>query len=78
MGYGIHVSGNRITRTFEEVKTKRTKVWKENGKRRQKTKTFSQTLNPFNKNAEGNIKTREEILVEINAEADAWMNNGDL
>lgn len=63
--------------TFEEVSVKATKRWTdENGKRRQKTKTFSQTINPFNKNSDGTIKTRQDIVREISAERDAWMREG--
>lgn len=45
---------------------------KKDGKRQQKT--FSQTLNPFNKAADGTPKTREQILVELREEADRWKN----
>lgn len=57
---------------FEEVKVKGTRVWKENGKRRQETRVFMQTINPFNKNENGCLKTYNEILKEIRAERDAW------
>lgn len=64
--------------TFEEVSVKAIKRWTdENGKRRQKTKTFSQTVNPFNKNSDGTIKTHGEIMREISAERDAWMRESD-
>lgn len=32
-----------------------------------------QTINPFNKNANGTHKTRDEIMVEINKERDEWL-----
>ena len=59
---------------FNEVslKGKRTYV-DESGKRRQETKKFWQTVNPFNKNADGSIKTREQILIEIGRERDDWL-----
>ena len=64
----------KTTYKFEEIKTKRTKRWTdEDGKKRQKTKTFSQTLNPFNKNKNGTLKTRQQIWDEINIEADKWL-----
>jgi hypothetical protein len=59
--------------TFQEVSTRRTFRWTENGKRRQTTEVFMQTINPFNKNADGAPKSREEIWKEINAKADAWL-----
>lgn len=35
-------------------------------------KRFEQTLNPFNKNAAGVVKTQEEIVIELLEEIDAW------
>jgi len=59
---------------FEEVKVKGVRRWTDSdGKKRQETKTFSQTINPFNKNACGLPKTCSEIVEEITAERDAWM-----
>jgi len=42
------------------------------GKKLRRQTTFSQTLNPFNRNAEGQPKTRQEILAELRAEAAEW------
>lgn len=39
------------------------------GKRGTRQTTFGQTLNPFNKNADGEPKTRAEIWAEIKQEA---------
>ena len=64
--------GNWIT--FPEVKVKGTKKWTDvTGKKRQKTKTFSQTINPFNKNKDGTQKTRLDILEELYQERDKWV-----
>lgn len=41
-------------------------------KRRTRRKRFWQTINPFNRNARGFPKTREEIYAELREEADAW------
>ena len=59
---------------FDEVAVKRTRRWKdaESGKQRQETRKFFQTINPFNTNADGVPKSRDEIMAEIRAEADAW------
>jgi hypothetical protein len=43
------------------------------GRRRQRTERFSQTVNPFNKNKAGQVKSREEIYEEVHAEWLAWM-----
>ena len=62
------------TYTFDKVSVKRTKYWKdENGKKRQKTREFFQTLNPFNTDESGNPKSRRQILKEVETEAEAWM-----
>lgn len=58
---------------FEEVKLKATRHWTENGKRRQETKTFSQTINPFNKNADGQVKSRFEIMQELEEQRYQWL-----
>jgi hypothetical protein len=35
--------------------------------------SFTQTINPFNKNKEtGELKTRDEIMVEVKKERDEW------
>lgn len=53
---------------FESVTFKSTRT--RDGKRQQKT--FTQTLNPFNKAADGTPKTREQILAELREEAYQW------
>lgn len=41
--------------------------------------TFTQTLNPFNKNKEtGELKTRDEIMKEVAKERDEWMADTDI
>ena len=60
------------TVNFEEVKIKSTFKWVEDGKKRQKTETFMQTVNPFNKNRKGKIKSRDEIMTELIAKRDRW------
>lgn len=61
--------------TFDEIKVKGMRRWvDEQGKKRQETRSFSQTVNPFNKNAQGHVKSRDEILVEIRAECEVWLN----
>jgi hypothetical protein len=59
--------------TFEVVKytaTKRTKG--DDGRMRTRQKTFDQTINPFNKRADGCVKTRSDIMEELRAVAAAW------
>jgi hypothetical protein len=62
------------TYTFEKVSIKRKRSYRDSeGKKRQKTKEFYQTLNPFNKTKDGKLKTESQIRVEIEAEAKKWM-----
>lgn len=64
------------TYRFEEIKwpaSKRVPCAGGCGKKLTRSTTFSQTLNPFNKNSEGAIKTRREIWSELKREADEWV-----
>lgn len=59
---------------FDEVSVKGVYTWRdENGKKRQETRKFWQTVNPFNCNEDGSVKTREQIYAELNAERDEWL-----
>lgn len=59
---------------FQEIAVRGTRRWTdETGKKRQQTKKFFQTLNPFNRNAAGLPKTSSEIRQEITTERDAWL-----
>lgn len=42
------------------------------GRLRNRQRTFWQTLNPFNRNADGVPKTMVEIEAELGVEAAAW------
>jgi len=56
--------------SFECVEHKATKRWTDaSGKKRQQTMKFFQTLNPFNKGADGFPKSREQIWKELKAQA---------
>jgi hypothetical protein len=58
---------------FQEVAVYATKASKcDCGKRRSRKQKFWQTINPFNKNAAGQPKSRAEIRQELAAEAMAW------
>lgn len=60
--------------TFNEVAIRATRYYTdESGKRRQQTKKFWQTINPFNRNADGSVKTREQIVAELEVERAAWL-----
>lgn len=61
--------------TFQEVKVRGVRRWKDpqTGKQRQSTRTFMQTINPFNKTSDGIPKDHGTIYKEICAERDAWL-----
>ena len=59
---------------FPEIAVKATKYWTDaNGKKRQQTRKFWQTQNPFNKHPNGVPKTYDEILSAVRTERDAWL-----
>jgi hypothetical protein len=63
------------TYTFEEIRWssgRRNLKCRTCGKRFTRSRTFTQTINPFNRNADGQVKTRSEIYTELRAEAEAW------
>jgi hypothetical protein len=67
------------TYTFQEVtrrEQRRIKCEGGCGKTLTRTQTFMQTLNPFNKNADGELKSRQEINAELKVEAEAWQPTG--
>lgn len=71
----------RVRVTFDEIAVTGTRRFLDpsTGKRRQISKRFYQTVNPFNIDLEtGQPKTREKILQEVCRERDAWVNNESL
>jgi hypothetical protein len=47
--------------------------WRDaDGRKRQMTKKFWQSINPWNCGADGRPKTREDILREVQADRDKW------
>ncbi len=64
-----------ITRhSFREVAITRTKTGKcpHCGKSARRTEKFWQTINPYNRNAEGFVKTPGEITLELERHAMEW------
>lgn len=62
----------RITFTQVKITQEKTVRCRKCGKRLVRQKTFWQTINPYNKNAEGYIKTRQEIICELKETANLW------
>ncbi len=62
------------TYRFREMIVRGVFRWKDaDGKWRQKTQRFSQTINPWNKNALGFQKSSAEIYEELKSERDLWL-----
>ncbi len=62
-------SGNKTKYIFKDIKIKATKKWKTaDGRKRQRTKTFQCTQNPFNAD-----KTKEELISMLEKERDEWL-----
>ena len=68
------MSYRTTTYRFEEVRRQVSKrlSCRACGKRFARSKTFTQTINPFNKNAAGQVKTFPEIWKELGETCDAW------
>lgn len=63
----------RTTNRFDVVKITATFKWTDRaGKRRQRSKQFMQTINPYNRDSDGNVKTRGVILKELEGAAKLW------
>jgi hypothetical protein len=58
--------------TYEELKTRA--VWHEfiNGRRVRRQKTFTATVNPWNVNEDGTIRTRRQVYESLSEKARAW------
>lgn len=42
------------------------------GKRVRRSKTFEMTVNPFNRNSDGSVRTPSEVRAAVEARADDW------
>ncbi len=63
------------TYNFQGVRARRQHTGKcpNCGKTVRRSRTFEHTINPFNKNADGEMKSFDEVRADVNAEADAWV-----
>ncbi|KVV40870.1 hypothetical protein WT27_13155 [Burkholderia territorii] len=59
---------------FDEIAVRETVKWRDPKTRRIRTRTrkFFQTVNPFNRGADGQPKTREQIRMEVARDARLW------
>lgn len=58
---------------FDEVTIRGTKTVTVEGKRRKRSRSFSQTINPFNKKKDGSVKSRQDIIEELLIERNKWI-----
>lgn len=59
---------------FEPVKTMRraSGACPVCGKKTTRSRTFEHTVSPFNRNTNGQVKSREEVRADVHDEAEAW------
>lgn len=67
--------GNEMKIVFEEVKSWGQRTIVVDGKKKRQSKTFMQTINPFNKNLDGTVKTYGEVLKSVENERDKWVSD---
>jgi hypothetical protein len=67
-----------VTETFERVSAgaKRAGHCPECGGRVTRSRTFTQTVNPFNRWPDGQAKTYGEVLASVRCAADLWVPTG--
>lgn len=71
--YGFIQNRNSRTEYYQEVKLPVSKSGKCHcGKRLSRKTTLMQTLSPFNKNKDGSLKDRSQIIEELKIEAEDW------
>ncbi len=67
----------RITTTFDKIKhvEKRNGKCPVCGKRVQRSQTFEETVNPYNRNEDGTVKTAHEVRQSVRRKWQAWEPN---
>lgn len=66
--------------TYERVErwVEKTVACRVCGKKIKRATTLGQTINPWNKNADGTVKNRYQIQSELKAEAETWHPTNDI
>lgn len=69
------MSGHRITITYQPVIARRERTGKcpVCGKRVRRASTFENTINPFNRNPDGTVRTPQEVRANVERIADEWV-----
>ena len=70
----------RVVETYERVtwQARKSVPCPECGKKIRRQRTFGQTLNPFNRDRDGFLKTRQQIRRELYAEAAVWQERPEM
>jgi hypothetical protein len=63
----------KVTFAVIRERAKKAGVCRECGKRCTRSKTFEQTVNPWNKNKDGSPKTPDEIRAELRVTVKTWI-----
>ena len=65
----------RVVTNYERVRAQRTRrgTCPGCGKAVTRSRTFENTVNPFNRNEDGIVRTYREVWKRVNAVADAWV-----
>lgn len=62
--------------TFDTVKLTGVRYVIVNGKRKRQQKVFYQTVNPYNRNHDGSVKSRAEVVMSVREEVLNWQKEG--
>ncbi len=62
---------------FDVIKRTARKTVMVDGKKRQRQRTFEETLNPFNKNPDGSVKTPADIQASLAKKCQEWKQTTD-
>lgn len=64
-----------VTTRFQEVSARRTKhgICPGCGGAVTRSKTFTNTINPFNRNDDGSVKTAEQVRADVEHLGDVWV-----
>lgn len=65
----------RATYVYDKITATRRRSGKcpECGRRTARSHTETMTVNPFNKNPDGSVRTPAEVRLAVEAKADAWV-----
>ncbi len=74
-GAQVNQTGSRTTYAYQVIPARRAYIGKcpVCGKQVSRSRTFEMTVNPWNKNEDGTVRTRVEVRQAVDIEADKWI-----